>query len=68
MGSETDSEFSSGERTRVGCVETDQGTKEPCATCWRVVSYQLGSGTPRQGNLGGDLDLQKKQGAIAGEG
>ena len=61
-------EVSSRERTRVGCVETDEGAKELCTMGWGVKCHRLGSGPPSRGNPGGGLGPQKKQGAIVGGG
>lgn len=54
-------EVSSGKRTRVGCVEIACGAREQCAMGWRAECHS-------QGNLGGGLGSQGKQGAIVVKG
>ena len=54
-------EVSSGDRTRVGCVETACEAREQCTKHWGV--KQNGQGNPAEG-----LGLQEKKGAIVREG
>ena len=62
LGTDTQAlEVSSGERTSVGCVETDWEAKEQCTKGWGVEQHS-------QGNPRGSLGLQEKQGPIAVEG
>ena len=61
LGTETQaSEVSSGKRSRVASGETARGAREQCAKGW-------GAEHQSQGNPGGGLGLQKKQGNIVGE-
>ena len=62
LGTETQApEVISRERTRAGCVETVLEARKWCTVGWEVEDHS-------QGNLGGGLDPQEKQGAIVGEG
>ena len=55
MDAETQAtEVNSGKRTRVGCAETAREH-------WREIHHS-------QGSMGGGLNLQEKQGALAGKG
>ena len=61
LGPETQApEVSYGEKTRNGCVKTAWGNREECAIGWGVECHS-------QGNLGGGLSPQKKQGTIVGD-
>ena len=55
------SDVSSGDRTRVGCVEADLGAWEQCTTAWGAEHHSWGS-------VGGGLGLQKKEVITAGKG
>ena len=62
LGTETqDPKVSSGKRTRIGYVEVAWGARQQCAMGWGVECHS-------QGNPGGGLGPQEKQGTIVGKG
>ena len=69
LGTETQvPEVSSGERTKVGCVETAWGAKKWMLQAWEQWANGLGGEAHRLGNPGVSLGLQEKQEAIVWEG